>query len=635
MDAEKDGGLNGGGEVRVGLPVRLQASNLRPVAYRVLSKKHGLNVQTDALAVLTEVVGARFGSEWRGVHAQLFLEEIARVWKVQERGLFIDGEGLRQVIGEMTRAAGAAAAAAPAAAGRSDTVADAPDAPAAAPLEWRDYFRVVLADAQPRYRFDRARKQFGLVAAAAAAAGAAGGAGGPAGGLEARLALFSSRYALLADRLARNETFQKPSVSSHTLQGGGGAQITLVKNLLGRDGQHFILFGLLLTSASGAYTLEDASDTVEVSLAQAIKTEGLYYCPGMFVVAEGIYSALAVAHGVGGCFHVSNIGHPPAERREASLDNYGHVDFMGVLSGVAGRLDKAMRWRLAQLERQLAHHRLVFLGGDCFLDLARHVEALARFFAKLEQQLAAGAAPLALVLSGLFASQPLTATSTAAGAPPHSAAYKVRFDELAAMVARHPRVAALVKFVVTPGAHDPWQSTYLLGNSSANVWPQHALMAVFTNRLARVLPRGNLVLALNPFRFSYLLQEIVVMRDNLCQKLRRNDLVLAEASGTAPDAVAPRVRQARKLVKTLLDQGTLQPFKPELKAVRPQLDHALRIEPLPTVLVMNDATCGAFEVTYNGCKVVNTGAMLGAGRKMAYVEYAPSTRKFEFKEEYF
>lgn len=618
MDSE---GSTGG--ARVGLPVRLQASNLRPVAYRVLSKKHGLNVQTDALAVLTEVVGARFGSEWRGAQAQLFLEEIARVWKAQERGLFIDGEGLRQVIGEMTRAAGAAAGtaagAAAAAAGRSDTVADAPDAPAAAPLEWRDYFRVVLADAQPRYRFDRARKQFGLAA-------------GAGGGLEARLALFSSRYALLADRLARNETFQKPSVSSHTLQGGGGAQITLVKNLLGRDGQHFILFGLLLTSASGAYTLEDASDTVEVSLAQAIKTEGLYYCPGMFVVAEGIYSALAAAYGVGGCFHVSNLGHPPAERREASLDNYGHVDFMGVLSGVAGRLDKAMRRRLAQLERQLAHHRLVFLGGDCFLDLARHVEALARFLAKLEQQLAAGAAPLALVLSGLFASQPLTATSTAAGAPPHSAAYKLRFDDLAAMVARHPRVAAQVKFVVTPGAHDPWQSTYLLGNSSANVWPQHALMAVFTNRLARVLPRGNLVLALNPFRFSYLLQEIVVMRDNLCQKLRRNDLVLAEAAGAAPDAVAPRIRQARKLVKTLLDQGTLQPFKPELKAVRPQLDHALRIEPLPTVLVMNDATCGAFEVTYNGCKVVNTGAMLGAGRKMAYVEYAPSTRKFEFKE---
>lgn len=621
MDSE---GSTGG--ARVGLPVRLQASNLRPVAYRVLSKKHGLNVQTDALAVLTEVVGARFGSEWRGAQAQLFLEEIARVWKAQERGLFIDGEGLRQVIGEMTRAAGAAAGtaagAAAAAAGRSDTVADAPDAPAAAPLEWRDYFRVVLADAQPRYRFDRARKQFGLAA-------------GAGGGLEARLALFSSRYALLADRLARNETFQKPSVSSHTLQGGGGAQITLVKNLLGRDGQHFILFGLLLTSASGAYTLEDASDTVEVSLAQAIKTEGLYYCPGMFVVAEGIYSALAAAYGVGGCFHVSNLGHPPAERREASLDNYGHVDFMGVLSGVAGRLDKAMRRRLAQLERQLAHHRLVFLGGDCFLDLARHVEALARFLAKLEQQLAAGAAPLALVLSGLFASQPLTATSTAAGAPPHSAAYKLRFDDLAAMVARHPRVAAQVKFVVTPGAHDPWQSTYLLGNSSANVWPQHALMAVFTNRLARVLPRGNLVLALNPFRLSYLLQEIVVMRDNLCQKLRRNDLVLAEAAGAAPDAVAPRIRQARKLVKTLLDQGTLQPFKPELKAVRPQLDHALRIEPLPTVLVMNDATCGAFEVTYNGCKVVNTGAMLGAGRKMAYVEYAPSTRKFEFKEVYF
>ena len=67
--------------------------------------------------------------------------------------------------------------------------------------------------------------------------------------------------------------------------------------------------------------MEDETDHIELNLSQAFKSQGLFYCPGMFLLVEGIYSASGgnsnQDHGyIGGCFYVSNIGHPPSERRD-------------------------------------------------------------------------------------------------------------------------------------------------------------------------------------------------------------------------------------------------------------------------------------------------------------------------------
>ena len=55
----------------------------------------------------------------------------------------------------------------------------------------------------------------------------------------------------------------------------------------------------------------------------------------------------------------------------------------------------------------------------------------------------------------------------------------------------------------------------------------------------------------------------------------------------------------------------MTPFPLHLAPTYWSYDHALRMYPLPTALVMCDASgWGAFKVTYEGCCVINTGTML-------------------------
>ena len=93
--------------------------------------------------------------------------------------------------------------------------------------------------------------------------------------------------------------------------------------MLGRDGQKFLIFGLLSKNANDEYTLEDETDHIELNLSQAFKSQGLFYCPGMFLLVEGIYSASGgnsnQDHGyIGGCFMLVISGtHQVNEERQA------------------------------------------------------------------------------------------------------------------------------------------------------------------------------------------------------------------------------------------------------------------------------------------------------------------------------
>ncbi|KAK6198577.1 DNA-directed DNA polymerase epsilon, subunit B [Scheffersomyces amazonensis] len=658
------------------LPVKLSPSNLRPIAYRILSKKHGLNIKTDALSLLTEVISFKYGFDWKGVHSQQFIEEIAKIWKLEDRGIFIDGPGLKQVIREINNKTESSTASRSSStetegivAGRSDTIVDNNESEEQS-LNWEDFFKFINPSDQTPCKFDKQRKQFTLT---------------PHGRhdkktltdslnnyLQSSIELFNNRYNLLYDRLSRNENFQKTSYSSISsisrTMNHLTSEITLIKNVLGRDGSKFILFGLLSKGANDEYVLEDSSDYIELNLSQAYKTQGSFYFPGMFVIVEGIYSASGGLSSnrsdyIGGCFHVSNIGHPPAERREISNENYGYPDFLGIhkQSGdMVLKVNKALRKKLVSLERSLHHHKFIFLGSECNLDNFKILDGLKKFFNRLENSIIESNdedIPLALVLTGSFSSKPLTGTSSTIASVTNSELYKGYFDDLSTLVSQFPNVVQKVKFVLIPGKNDPWQSSYSLGSSNSNYFPQTSIPRLFVNRLERLLPKGHLILSWNPTRINYLSQEIVILKDELISKFKRNDIIFESdlqlekelvkldesperinhlISQEQTEHISPKIKQARKLVKTLLDQGHLQPFLKELKLVNPDYDYALRIEPLPTVLILHDENFDNFEITYNGCKVINITKLVSpTNRKLNFVEYTPCHKKFDFKELYF
>ncbi|ODV94678.1 hypothetical protein PACTADRAFT_50540 [Pachysolen tannophilus NRRL Y-2460] len=696
------------------LSVQLHASNLRPIAYRILSKKHGLNIQTEALKILANYIGTTFGNNWKGAKAQEFLDSLGKLWKEQGRNIFLDAEGVETVIRELNyvsenyhlksqikdNVSGSIIGH-----GKklelSDLIRTVDDRNNNGveiykddnihleskkdeeiknddlELKWMDFFRVITSGNQPRYIFNKYRKTYekdqmmkndsdGLIRLPS---------------LKSNISLFSTRYSIIQHRLSRNQSFQPPTFSSlnsinlkmSTNSGSNNIVITPIKNLLGRHGQRFVLFGLLFKNNMGGYSLQDESDIIQLEISQCIPTEGSYYCPGFFVVVEGIYSN-------SGKFYVSTMGHPPAERRDITLDAYGNIDFLGVHSTMNNtnknltstsangitRVSKELKKKLQILEKELFNHKLIILGGDCNLNDFKTFEGLKKLFLKLSNDLEYNNDynyPFCIVFNGPFIDIPFVPSSynstASAASSSSSAIYKNLFDTLASTLEKFPILCEKISLLFIPGDNDPWNS--LLHQGSSSIFPQSPIPKIFTNRLSRLVK--NCYWCSNPTRLNYLSQEILIVRDDLSARFRRNNLLFPinttnyngngkenedpievddleletpnltqltnkDKNGTI---ISPSLLESRKIVKTILDQGHLSPFALNIRPITWDKDFYLTMSPLPTVLILTDVTCPSFDVTYEGCHTINPGKFM-VRNHINYVEYTPSLKKAEFKQ---
>lgn len=193
-------------KTKTALPIKLLPSNLRPLVFRTLTKKHGLNVNTEALSILTDTISLKFGFDWKSPQSQQFLEEIAKFWKLEDRGIFIDSNGLKVVLKEIQKKDEIVQMQK---AGRTNTLVD-EAVEEDVQLQWEDYFQFVSPMNQPRSVFDKSRKHFDVYLT------------------KERLPLLSrltlntkslvesqnNHYYLIMDRLSRNENFQKASMTS-------------------------------------------------------------------------------------------------------------------------------------------------------------------------------------------------------------------------------------------------------------------------------------------------------------------------------------------------------------------------------------------------------------------------------------
>lgn len=281
---------------------------------------------------------------------------------------------------------------------------------------------------------------------------------------------------------------------------------------------------------------------------------------------------------------------------------------------------------------------------------------------------------MVFVLIGNFVRQATVSGGGQAG----SIEYKEYFDSLAGILSDFPALLQRSTFVFVPGDNDPWSSAFSAG--AASPIPRQAIPDIFTSRIRRAFamanaeldhnqgsePVGEAIWASNPSRLTLFgpVHDIALFRDDISGRLRRcslsttqntdlsatamdGDLKADSRSGPVPEShgesrptdvkshPASAVRMARKLVKTILDQGSLSPFPLSLRPVLWDYASSLQLYPLPTGLILADADAAPFCMTYEGCHVMNPGRFIPENNTsgMQWVEYDVLKNRGRVREE--
>ncbi|KAF3914960.1 hypothetical protein ABW20_dc0110220 [Dactylellina cionopaga] len=542
-----------GQATRIAAPPRILAvdippASLRPLAFRIFTKKHNLTLKSEALALLCSFIGRKCGADWKtSGSAEKLLEEVARTWKRNEgsSAILVDGnEALKTVIRDLEVEGPSAVKANLLTRGDSFDFAKAesrslntPDdsqpssqlasqtailvskgGPDLEDINPRDYLQVVDAFTQPKYKYNHTRKQFDRA---------------PKPSLlpdpTAKAQIFITRYYLIHHRLLRNPSFQPPTFAPSNSMTSRGTKtyfkITPIAHLLGRSGKPFFIFGLLSTSPdTGQLMLEDPTGSIQLDITHArpIPEDGVWFSPGSFVVVDGTFQA-------DGRFTAYTIGQPPSERRETSSEVFGHMDFLGIsmplefsAGGGGGRGLRLAEKRFASEGKS----KMVVLS-EVHLDLPRTHEALSKLFEKWETEAVRiderVELPVTVIICGKLVSDGFSWGNGSLG-------FKEALDQLAATLGNFNSLLVHTTFIVIPSDADPWTAAFTGGASG--VLPRKGLPDVFTNKLKRLFTSANrdsggngggkIVFASNPCRIGYFTREIVVFRDDLGSRFVRN-----------------------------------------------------------------------------------------------------------------
>ncbi|KAI1270843.1 DNA polymerase epsilon subunit B [Xylaria sp. FL0933] len=358
------------------LPILLPPATLRPLAFRIFTKKHSLTLSSTALQELATFIGRHCGSGWReeGL-AEKVLEEVARSWKSRNGGVIVDGGSqelkdiLKTLEGNMS---GGRIGTAPELSRQNSLALDVahqselsntrlglrptsnltredtqtsfgmsslgmqegePDDERLNHL--RNWLRVVNAFDQPRMLYNVSKKHFERDTSKPSLMPPS----------SHKTTLFRNRYNVIHQRLLRNESFQSSAVaitkgppslkrsSSSGLTTQQVHKLTPIANLLGRHGTHHMLLGMLSFLPTGNLAINDLTGTISLDLshAVAIPEDSAWFTPGMIILVDGVYEeeeesigkGLGASNGIGGLiggrFQAFFIGQPPCEKRKVTL----------------------------------------------------------------------------------------------------------------------------------------------------------------------------------------------------------------------------------------------------------------------------------------------------------------------------
>lgn len=714
------------------LPVRLKPSNLRPIVYRIFSKKYGLHVKSDALEILTEYIGSNFGADWKSSGSLKFIEQAAKNWKAKyqsNKNLFVDGENLRSLLLEMKERKNdtinsSSLYSRTIAAEMTDAKLDANDLDmediSTNSFELQAYFHIKDFFDLPIVKYNHLSKKYEpyllphneLRSESVTARRYASDFN-----MQDNVDLYLARYYQAYHRLLRNDTFKfsiplnpfsliyldelnilalSNEFNKFKLINEDHSQITLIKNLLGRHGKHFIIFGLLTRNQEGKFKLQDSTDSIQLDLTNAYPNEEFFYFEGCLLFCDGMY----VNFNGKSKFITNLIYHPTCESRSKFFHHFGYLNFQSIqLDLINSKLMQSYDKYQASIIENLTLNqeeeedmgsfkdlleKIIFLGSGIPLDTLRALDYLKKFFIEITKDL--NNLPIAIVFCGSFTSRTFDVSSTPIDNS--SMGYKSLFDSLAMILSDFPHLCKKTQFIFVAGHKDPWNSMVYQG-SKATALPFNRLSNIFFTRLRKVVK--NLKVVSNPFKIYYLNEEIMVMNDQVYERMVQNDILLnyykrkeelvrtvseeledEEITSTAKDFDAINEENddldrttakllyskhnnletiqkknlkysnkktlklhIKKLVNTLVHQSHLSPFATIIKPVAWKYDQLLSMNPLPTSLILIDSSIEFFNEIEAGMKFVNAGGFISSDNRSAnYTVYYPSTRAAELKKIY-
>uniref|UniRef100_A0A8B9L987 DNA polymerase II subunit 2 n=1 Tax=Astyanax mexicanus TaxID=7994 RepID=A0A8B9L987_ASTMX len=356
--------------------------------------------------------------------------------------------------------------------------------------------------------------------------------------------LFRERYTILQQRTHRHELFTAPVIGSAPDEGRNKFQLKTVEALLGSTAKlgEVIVLGMVTQLKEGKFFLEDLTGSVQLNLS---KFHSGLYTESCFVLAEGWYEDSV--------FHVNAFGFPPIEPSTTTRAYYGNVNFFGGPSTTSVKASA----KLKQLEEENEDAMFV-VASDVWLDSVEVMEKIQTMFSGYS-----AAPPTCFVFCGNFSSAP----------------YGKNQVNYVLLCFCH----CSSRFVFVPGPEDPGPSTIL---------PRPPLAENITEEFRQRVPFS--VFTTNPCRIQYCSQEIVVIREDLVNKMCRNCVRLPSGNLDIPN----------HFVKTILSQGHLTPLPLYVSPVFWAYDYALRVYPVPDVIIFADKY-DPFSISSSDCLSIN------------------------------
>uniref|UniRef100_A0A8C3ARC2 DNA polymerase epsilon subunit n=1 Tax=Cyclopterus lumpus TaxID=8103 RepID=A0A8C3ARC2_CYCLU len=422
-------------------------------------------------------------------------------------------------------------------------------------------FNIIGAFDVPRYIYSTERKKFVPITMTSHSAPSL------CGLAKDKAELFRERYTILQQRIHRHQLFTPPAIGAAVDEGQNKFQLKTIEALLGSTSKlgEVIVLGMVTQLKEGKFYLEDPSGTVQLEMS---KFHNGLYTESCFVLAEGWYEDAV--------FHVNGFGFPPTESSSGTRAYYGNLNFFGGPSTTSVKASA----KLKQLEEENEDAMFVIVS-DVWLDNVEVMEKLNTMFSGY-----ASMPPTSFILCGNFSSAPYGKTQIKS--------LKDSLKALADAICAYPSIH---RFSCTHG----WFVSLLTNGTFCQCFCSQKL---------------KVMCFVFPVRIQYCSQEIVIIREDLVNKMCRNCVRLPNNNLDIPN----------HFVKTILSQGHLTPLPLYVSPVFWAYDYSLRVYPVPDVIIFADKY-DPFSIKNTDCLCVNPGSFPKSG--FTFKVYYPSSRTVE------